>query len=382
MRAAQLGPHGQARHFFVRVAGFVAQRHRVQEHAGDQGAGVDPPALLEQAARQVDGQRADGKRRSPHQRQHQADAIEFEQGTQAVQAAEIVVFHALVDGQFGAAVQGPQAAEQTAQQHADDDVGHEHRVFVDVGRADAQRGVGGRVQVQAGLFAFCRRIAVAHVIGAADIHDVLAQCIRRHAGLAIDQLDARARGVQEWRRHGGRVKRRRDGVLFGRILRVAVDHGFERPARQFLFTVRAPRQLAHAAGQRQPFLLLGQCGRHRLLLLLLVGAMRQLEGHGRQHGAFQLDARDGAHALADPRAGEVNAGRAARAYPRQVRVLVRLFGQDQHQLPAIRGQLVEQAVQRPLARLVLFIHGWRQVQVDGQHLAAARGGAGEQLLQA
>ena len=34
--------------------------------------------------------------------------------------------------------------------------------------------VGGRVQVQTGLFAFCRRIAVAHIIGAADIHDVLA----------------------------------------------------------------------------------------------------------------------------------------------------------------------------------------------------------------
>ncbi len=178
------------------------------------------------------------------------------------------------------------------------------------------------------------------------------------------------------------MKRRGDGVLFGRRLGVAVDDGFERPARQFLFTARAPRQLAHAAGQRHHFLLLGQDGRHGLLLLLLVGAMRQLEGHGRQHGAFQLDARDGAHAFADLRAGEMNAGRAARAYPRQVRVPVRLFGQDQHQLPAIGGQLVEQAVQRPLARLVLLIHGRRQVQVDGQHLAAARGGAGDQLLQA
>ncbi|MNS87154.1 hypothetical protein D3C72_1210860 [compost metagenome] len=299
-----------------------------------------------------------------------------------MQAADIVVFHAPVDGQLGAAVQGPQAAEQAAQQHADDDIGHEHRIFIDVGRADAQRRVGGRMQVQAGLLAFGRRIAVAHVIGAADIHDVLARRYGVHTGLAIDQLDARARGVEELRRHGGRVKRRGDGILFGRRLGVAADDGFERPARQCLFAVRAPRQLAHAAGQRHHFLLLGQGGRHGLFLLLLVGAMRQLESHGRQHGAFQLDARDGAHAFADARAGKVDAGRAARAYPRQVGVAVRLFGQDQHQLPAIGGQPVEQAVQRPLARLVLFVHGWCQVQVDGQHLAAARGGACNQLLQA
>ena len=161
-----------------------------------------------------------------------------------------------------------------------------------------------------------------------------------------------------------------------------MDDGFEGPARQFLFAARALRQLADPVGEPVALLLFRQRGRHGLRLLLLPGATRQLERHGRQHGAFQLDARDGAHAFADARAGEMHAGRAARAQPRQVSVLVRLFRQDQHQLMAIRGQPLEQLVEWPRSRRMLFVDGRRQVQVDGLHLRAALRHVGQQLLQA
>ncbi len=179
---------------------------------------------------------------------------------------------------------------------------------------------------------------------------------------------------------GCRVKRRGDG-RFRRLLPlgVAADDGFERPARRMSFRC-PPAAPAGTRGRPAPDLPFARTRRcHGVAPLLLVGAMCYLEAHGRQHGAFQLDARDAAHAFADARAGEATSATPVRIH--EVRVAVRSLGQDQDQSPG-DGQPVEQASSGRSPRLAPLIQGRRQIQVDGQHLAAARGGAGDQLLQA